>query len=157
MTMFLGFHKRMGIKAVYSIMLISILASIFLVYNVPTANSAYSGVAKPKEFYFHYVNTPVAAGGTETKYVMNTTRQFEFSTQQEAHQNALYKPIGLPKIVLTQNLNFVPSVEQTFNLSRNSTNKQACFPSSRRRFLGGLNFNAQTQTALPFVVVNYLS
>jgi len=52
------------------------------------------------EFYFHYVDTPVAAAGTETKYVMNTTRDFEFLTQQEAYENSLYKPIGLPKIVI---------------------------------------------------------
>jgi hypothetical protein len=57
------------------------------------------------EFYFHYIDTPVATGGTETKYVMNTIRQFKFSSQQEAYENALYKPIGLPKIVIDFYLN----------------------------------------------------
>ena len=92
-------------KTVHTLVLISILSSVFLTFAVPTANSAYNGAAKPMEFYFHYVDTPVAAGGTETKYVMNTARQFEFSSQQEAYENALYKPIGLPKIVVDFYLN----------------------------------------------------
>lgn len=87
-------------KATYFIVSISILTSLLLLFTVSTANAAYSGVAKPMEFYFHYFDTPVAAAGTETKYVMNTTRNFEFLTQQEAYENSLYKPIGLPKIVI---------------------------------------------------------
>lgn len=62
--------------------------------------SSYAGAAKPMEFYFHYFGTPVRAAGLETKYVMNTTRSFRFLTQQEAHANSFYKPIGLPKIVV---------------------------------------------------------
>jgi hypothetical protein len=99
-----GFHGRIRSKVVNWILAISILTSIFT-YGFPVVNSAYTGVSKPMEFYFHYVNTPVAAGGTETKYVMNTIRQFKFSSQQEAYENALYKPIGLPKIVIDFYLN----------------------------------------------------
>ena len=151
----------MGIKAVYSIMLISILASIFLVYNVPTANSAYSGVAKPKEFYFHYVNTPVAAGGTETKYVMNTTRQFEFSTQQEAHQNALYKPIGLPKIVIDFYLtpNFAGPVRldgtwQVFIWANSTAYKPAGFMLNFREITAGGNVLWDSGSISPEVTSN---
>jgi len=67
---------------------------------VPTVESAYSGVAKPMEFYFHYLDAPVTVGGLQTKYVMNTTREFRFLTSQEAHANSFYKPVGLPKIVV---------------------------------------------------------
>ena len=96
----MGFNTEMRMKGFYGIVLISILTSVFLVSFIPIAKSAYTGVAKPKEFYFHYLGTPVAAGGTETKYVMNTTRQFGFLTQQEAFVNSFYKPVGLPKIVI---------------------------------------------------------
>ena len=102
--MILRLSGRTRRKVVNWILAISILTSIFA-YTFPTVNSAYTNVAKPMEFYFHYVDTPVAAGGTETKYVMNTARQFEFSSQQEAYENALYKPIGLPKIVVDFYLN----------------------------------------------------
>ena len=102
--MILRFRERTRRKVVNWILAISILTSIFT-YTFPTVNSAYTNVTKPMEFYFHYVDTPVAAGGTETKYVMNTARQFEFSSQQEAYENALYKPIGLPKIVVDFYLN----------------------------------------------------
>ena len=68
-------------------------------------NSTYLGNAKPMEFYFHYVDVPVASGGTETKYILNTERQFSFLSQQDAYNNALYKPVGLPKIVADFYLN----------------------------------------------------
>lgn len=133
MVTILRFHAKMQIKTVNWLILFSILAS-FLLVNVPTANSTYSSVAKPMEFYFHYIDTPVAAGGTETKYVMNTTRQFEFLTQIEAYQNALHKPIGLPKIVLDfyLNPNFAGSVEidgtwQVFIWANSSAYKPAGF------------------------------
>jgi hypothetical protein len=96
----LEFDAKIEIKAVNLLVLISILISVFLVFTIPIVGSAYTGISKPKEFYFHYVATPMAAGGTETKYLMNTTRQFEFLTQQEAYDNSFYKPIGLPKIVI---------------------------------------------------------
>jgi len=72
-----------------------VLASVF-----PFAGSAYTGVAKPMEFYLHYFDTPVSVAGLQTKYVMNTTRSFRFATQQEAYANSFYKPIGQPKIVV---------------------------------------------------------
>lgn len=99
-SIILRFYTKPVKKAVFFILSISILTSLFLLFTVSKSNAAYSGVAKPMEFYFHYVDTPVAAAGTETKYVMNTTRDFEFLTQQEAYENSLYKPIGLPKIVI---------------------------------------------------------
>lgn len=86
------------------LLIISFLVSIFA-YSVPITTSAYIGKIKPMEFYFHYVDIPVAAGGTETKYLINTERQFSFMSQQEAYENALYKPIGLPKIVVDFYLN----------------------------------------------------
>ena len=99
-----GFRDQTRKKVVNWILAVTILTSIFT-YVFPAVDSAYTGVAKPMEFYFHYVDTPVAVGGTEAKYVMNTIRQFEFSSQQEAYENALYKPIGLPKIVIDFYLN----------------------------------------------------
>ena len=99
-SIILRFYTKPVKKVVFFILSISILTSLFLLFTVSKSNAAYSGVAKPMEFYFHYVDTPVAAAGTETKYVMNTTRDFEFLTQQEAYENSLYKPIGLPKIVI---------------------------------------------------------
>jgi len=62
------------------------------------AASSYTGEAKPMEFYFHHLDTPVSVAGLETKYIMNTTQTFKFLTQQDAHINSFYKPIGLPKI-----------------------------------------------------------
>lgn len=67
---------------------------------IPPVKSDYTGMARPMEFYFHYIDTPVTVAGLQTKYVMNTTRDFRFVTQQEARANSLYKPIGQPKIVL---------------------------------------------------------
>ena len=98
------FSRLTRSKIANFILILSILVSIFA-YTLPLVNSAYTGTSKPMEFYFHYFDTPVAAGGTETKYVLNTDRQFKFSTQQEAYNHALYKPIGLPKIVTDFYLN----------------------------------------------------
>jgi hypothetical protein len=56
--------------------------------------------AKPMEFYLHYVDAPVGVAGLETKYIMDTTRQFQFSTKQGAYANSFYKPVGQPKIVV---------------------------------------------------------
>jgi hypothetical protein len=110
----LEFPGKIKRKIINLAIVFLIFTSIFT-YTFPTVNSAYTGVAKPMEFYFHYVDTPVVAGGTETKYVMNTIRQFEFSTQQEAYENALYKPIGLPKIVIDFYLNPNLAGPVTFN------------------------------------------
>ena len=79
------------------ILLIAYLALPSMV-GVATASPGYTAVEKPMEFYFHNLDTPVRVAGLETKYVMNTTRWFRFLTQQEAHANSFYKPVGLPKI-----------------------------------------------------------
>lgn len=66
----------------------------------PPAKCAYTATAKPMEFYLHYSDIPVTVAGLQTKYIMDTTRDFSFSTQQEVYANSLYKPNGLPKIVV---------------------------------------------------------
>jgi len=81
-------------------MFLSIISGALLTSIVPVAKSQPSGVAKPKEFYFHYIDTPVSVAGLQTKYIMNTTKWFKFLTQQEAYTNSFYKPIGLPKIAI---------------------------------------------------------
>jgi len=151
----------MGIKAFYTMVSISILTLLFLVYTVPQANSAYTGVAKPMEFYFHYVDTPVAAAGTETKYVMNTTRQFEFLTQQEAYENSLHKPIGLPKIVIDFYLypNFAGPVRldgtwQVFIWANSSAYKPASFGLNFKEITLGGNILWDSGTITPEVTSN---
>lgn len=66
----------------------------------PRVESAYSGVAKPMEFYLHNFDIPVNVAGLQSKYVMNTTRSFKFSTQQDAYTNSFYKPTDQPKITV---------------------------------------------------------
>jgi len=83
-----------------AIVFLSIISVALLVSIVPVAESQSSGVAKPKEFYFHYIDTPVSVAGLETKYIMNTTEWFKFLTQEEAFTNSFYKPVGLPKIAI---------------------------------------------------------
>jgi hypothetical protein len=148
-------------KGFYGIVLISILTPVFLVSTVPTVKSAYTGVAKPKEFYFHYANTPVAAAGTETKYVMNTTRQFEFLTQQEAFQNSLYKPVGLPKIVIDFYLspNFAGPVRldgtwQVFIWANSSAYKPAGFVLNFKEITTGGSILWDSGTITPEVTSN---
>lgn len=77
---------------------ILILGTVIGADIVPLGKSVYTGVAKPMEFYLHFLDTPVTVAGLQTKYVMNTTRSFRFLTQQEAYANSFYKPVGLPKI-----------------------------------------------------------
>ncbi len=91
------FHKKLYILVISAVLLISFAASAG-VFQTAKAVSSYTGAAKPMQFYFHHLNNPVTVAGLETKYVMNTTKQFSFSTQQEALTNAVYKPVGLPKI-----------------------------------------------------------
>jgi len=81
-------------------MFLSIIAASFLASMVPTAESQSNPVAKPKEFYFHYIDAPVSVAGLETKYIMNTTKWFRFLTQEEAYANSFFKPSGLPKITV---------------------------------------------------------
>jgi hypothetical protein len=83
---------------------IGIVALIALVLVSPRigspARAAYTGLAKPMAFFFHYIDTPVPVAGLQTKYIMNTTREFRFPTQEDAYANSFYKPVGLPKIVV---------------------------------------------------------
>ncbi|MFQ6065387.1 MAG: hypothetical protein ACE5L6_07925 [Candidatus Bathyarchaeia archaeon] len=81
-------------------MILAVLMTLLYARIAPLAKSAYTGIAKPMEFCFHYIDTPVTVAGLQTKYIMNTTREYRFSTQQEAFENSLYKPVGLPKIVM---------------------------------------------------------
>lgn len=67
---------------------------------VSPAKAAYSDVPKPMEFFFHYIDSPVTVAGLQSKYIMNTSKDFRFSTQEEAHANSLYKPLGQPKVVV---------------------------------------------------------
>jgi len=85
-----------------SMMFLSMMTMIFVTTIVQVAKSQSNDVTKPKEFYFHFIDTPVSVAGLETKYIMNTTKWFKFSTQQEAYINSFYKPadINQPKIVI---------------------------------------------------------
>ncbi len=62
------------------------------------AMALYQGQAKPMEFYFHNLNTPVNVGGIQTTHVMNTTKAFSYQTTEQAFSNSFYKPTGQPKI-----------------------------------------------------------
>ncbi len=82
-------------------LLLSAISIISISRIIPVAKAASSNdVTKPMEFYFHYTDTPVTVAGLQTKYVMNTTRRFEFSTKEEAYANSFYKPVGQPKIAV---------------------------------------------------------
>lgn len=84
--------------------LVTIVVLIILAGLSPTivldVEAAYSEVPKPMEFFFHYIDSPVTVAGLQTKYIMNSSREFRFATQEEAHTNSFYKPVGLPKIVV---------------------------------------------------------
>lgn len=91
--------KVLGLATLIALSLGAYFASAYMIPSVK-AIASYSGAAKPMEFYFHYVDTPVHVAGMDTKYIMNTTKWFSFSTQQEAHANSFYKSIGQPKIAV---------------------------------------------------------
>jgi len=91
--------KTLGLLTVMALSLIAYVASTRVIPVVQAAAS-YTGAAKPMEFYLHYSNTPVNVAGIQTKYVMNTTKWFQFLTQQDAYTNSFYKPVGLPKIAV---------------------------------------------------------
>jgi len=61
---------------VFSTLLLSIISTALLTGIVPVAQSQSSGVAKPKEFYFHYTPTPqsIGSGYTSDSHIMNTTQ-----------------------------------------------------------------------------------
>lgn len=81
------------------LVLFSVISSLSFNFISPVISGP-DDPAKPMEFYLHYLDTPVGVAGLETKYIMNTSRHFQFSTQQEAYANSFYKPVGLPKIVV---------------------------------------------------------
>jgi hypothetical protein len=90
-------HKKLSILVISVVLLISYAASVNFILTAEAASS-YTGAGKRMQFYFHHLDNPVAVAGLETKYVMDTLKQFSFSTQQDALANAFYKPVGLPKI-----------------------------------------------------------
>jgi len=85
-----------------TVLVLSIFVSTTSMQLIPNAeaDASYTGVAKPMEFYLHYVDTPVDVAGIQTKYTMNTTQWFRFLSQQDAYGNSFYKPIGQPKIAV---------------------------------------------------------
>jgi hypothetical protein len=90
-----------------ALMLLSLVMFLLVVHaaslhSIPLAGavSSYTGAAKPMEFHLHYLDIPVDVAGIQTKYVIDTTRSFSFQTQQEAHANSFYKPVGQPKIAV---------------------------------------------------------
>lgn len=91
-----GKGKALTIAFVISVAFLSSL----MVVNVLPVKSAYSNVAKPMQFYFHFSDIPVNVAGLENKFVFNTSSAFRFLTQEEAYANSFYKPEGLPKIAV---------------------------------------------------------
>lgn len=94
------------IKAVKTVQItfltLLIFAAAFLFFPVLNVKaSSQSSTIKPIEFYFHFVESPVATAGLETKYILNTTKAFRFLTHEEAYAHSFYKPFGLPKIVVS--------------------------------------------------------
>jgi hypothetical protein len=92
-------HKHRG-SIIVGFLAITFFVTLLSPQIAPPAKCTYTAIAKPMEFYLHYSDIPVTVAGLQTKYVMDTTREFSFSTQQEARSNSLYKPPGLPKIVV---------------------------------------------------------
>ena len=100
------FHLRFGDcyfpRVVSHIFIFAMLLIGFFLFVplIPEAKAAgsYIGEPKPMEFYFHYLDEPVGVAGIQTKYIMNTSQEFSFSTMEKAYSNSFYKPIGLPKI-----------------------------------------------------------
>lgn len=89
--------RRLIILSIISLSVLVLTASTAMIQ--PTeADASYTGVAKPMQFYFHHLDTPVTVAGLQTKYVMNTSKQFSFSTQEEALTYSFYKDFGLPKV-----------------------------------------------------------
>ncbi len=90
-------RRTLNLLAICALLLISCITTGNIAQTVNAAPS-YTGVAKPMQFYFHYREIPVTVAGLETKYIFDTSRQFSFSTQEQAFTNSFYKPVGLPKI-----------------------------------------------------------
>ena len=90
-------HKKGWVFAVCMLLLVSYATTSNFAQKA-NAQPSYMGEAKPMQFYFHYRDVPVTVAGLQTKYIMDTSRQFSFSTQQQAFENSFYKEEGLPKI-----------------------------------------------------------
>ncbi len=89
--------KNLKVLCLTTLFLISFVGTTNLIQPAK-ADASYTGEVKPMQFYMHHLGSPVAVAGLETKYVMNSSRQFSFATQAEAFANSLFKASGLPKI-----------------------------------------------------------
>jgi len=89
--------KPLKILVICVVLLFTFAPSTGIIQTAKAAVS-YTGTEKPMQFYLHYLDNPVAVAGLETKYIMNTSRQFRFSTQEEALAHSFFKTVGLPKI-----------------------------------------------------------
>ncbi len=89
-------HCRLNIAILIGLISLAAFYSNFIF----PVKATYMATPKPMEFFFHYIDSPVTVAGLQTKYIMNTTRNFRFITQEEAHANSIHKPIGLPKVVI---------------------------------------------------------
>lgn len=97
LSKFIKKQKALNILVVSTVLLFSFLLSTGITQTAKAATS-YTGVDKSMQFYLHHLNNPVTVAGLETKYIMNTSKQFSFSTQEEALTYSLFKEAGLPKI-----------------------------------------------------------
>ena len=92
--------SKIGKKKSFIALMLLFLASFALFTTFMRDAKSQTVAAKPKEFFLHYVDTPVSVAGLETKYIMNTTKLFSYLTQQQAFNNSFYKPTGQPKIAV---------------------------------------------------------
>ncbi|MBN1683293.1 hypothetical protein JW865_07055 [Candidatus Bathyarchaeota archaeon] len=91
--------NNVKLKSLFYIVLLLFSINIIPISSILAEESVtYDGSVKPLDFYFHYLDNPSKVGGLETKYIMNTSRQFRFNNNHEAYSVSFFKPIGLPKI-----------------------------------------------------------
>lgn len=79
---------------------LSLILHFSMTYMISVVNASPGSTAKPMQFYWHYADTPVSVAGTQTHYILNTTRWFGFQTHREAFENSFFKPVGGPKIAV---------------------------------------------------------
>jgi hypothetical protein len=91
---------RLNAVLLLGILTLTLILHFSVTGMISVANAAPNSGAKPMAFYWHYVDAPVSVAGTQTHYILNTTRWFKFQTNSEAFENAFFKPVGLPKIVV---------------------------------------------------------
>lgn len=92
--------KRIEAKILTISLAALVMLSVLVLSITPKANSAYSAVAKPMEFYLHNFDTSVDVAGLQTNLVMNTTKSFKFLTPQDAYANSFYKSENQPKMTV---------------------------------------------------------